>query len=372
MLKAKRGRKNIVFLGLASLINDISSEIIMPILPLFLSSLGATGLLIGLAGGLRESIASLLKVFSGWLSDKTKKRKIFVLFGYLFSAIAKLFISFSKTLLPAITFLSIERTGKGIRDAPRDAMIAESTKKRGGGFGLHRTLDTTGGVIGALIVLLLLWKLSFSFRTIILIAALISFLSLLPLIFVKDTFMSRKKLKLKLSGKLKYLLFVISVFTLANFSYMFFILKASSHTSSKVLPVLLYLLFNIFYASLAFPFGKLADKIGKKKILVTGYLFFSLTVLLFSIVTSLTYLFLLFPLYGLSFALIMPTQPAFVADLTKQARATSLGIFHTLTGIIALPSSLIAGFLFQFSPSYPFLFSFAVSLIATILLLKLK
>ena len=260
----KKGKqKNVIWLGLSSMINDISSEIIVPIIPLFLASLGAGGMLIGLTGGLRDSVASLLKIFSGWYSDKRKERKRFVWFGYLFSAIAKLFLVFCKTLSGAIFFLSIERVGKGMRDAPRDAMIAESTKKRGRGFALHRTLDTLGAIIGSILVLFLLWKLKLGFTTIILIAAIISFISLLPLIFVKETFKETKtKHKFKIPKKLRYMFFVMGTFSLANFSYMFFILKVSGDTNSIILPVFLYVLFNIFYATFAIPFGKLADKVG--------------------------------------------------------------------------------------------------------------
>lgn len=370
----KEGKqKNIIWLGLSSLINDISSEIIVPIIPLFLTSLGAGGMLIGLVGGLRDSIASLLKVFSGWYSDKIKKRKKFVCFGYLFSAIAKLCLALSKTLSGAIFFLSIERAGKGIRDAPRDAMIAESTKNRGKGFGIHRTLDTMGAIIGSILVLFLLWKFKLSFTAIIVTAAIISFVSLLPLIFVKETFKEpKRKHKFKIPKKLKYLLFVMGVFSLANFSYMFFILKVSKDTGSIILPIFLYVLFNIFYASFAIPFGKLADKIGKKKILLSGYLLFSLTFLGFAFASSFPIFLFLFPVYGLCFAMIVPNQTAFVADIAKEDRATFLGVFHTITGTIALPASLIAGILFQLSPAYPFIFSSAVSALSVLLLLKLK
>ena len=369
----KRKQKNIIWLGLSSLINDISSEIIVPIIPLFLSSLGAGGILIGLAGGLRDSIASLLEVFSGWCSDKIKKRKIFVWIGYLFSSISKLLLAFSKTLSSAIFFLSIERTGKGIRDAPRDAIIAESTKKRGKGFGIHRAFDTSGAILGSIIVLFLLWNFELSFTTIILIAAIISFASLLPLIFVKETFeKKKKKYKFKISRKLKYLLFIMGTFSLANFSYMFFILKASENLGSIIIPVFLYVLFNIFYAAFAIPFGKLSDKIGKKKVILSGYLLFSLTFLGFAFASSFPVFLFLFPLYGLCFALVTSNQTAFVADIVKENKATSLGMFHTITGIIALPASLIAGILFQLSPSYPFIFSSVVSALSVLLLIKLK
>ena len=144
---------NVILLGVVSFLNDISSEMIMPILPMFLTALGGTGIVIGLVGGLMESISSILKVISGYLSDKIGKRKIFISFGYFTSAICKLFLAFSKIWQQVLIFSSLERTGKGLRTAPRDAILADSMpKERGRGFGIHRAMDTSGAVLGSIIV----------------------------------------------------------------------------------------------------------------------------------------------------------------------------------------------------------------------------
>lgn len=188
MASQKRGGiRNIIFLGIASFINDVSSEMVIPILPMFLAALGGTGLLIGLVGGLRDSISSIFMVFSGFLADRLGKRKPFVALGYFCSGLFKLFMAFSKTLPFAIVFSSVERIGKGIRTAPRDAIIAESMPTRHGrGFGIHRTLDISGAIVGALIAFLLIWFEGFNFKTLIIIAAFVTFISIFPLIFVRE------------------------------------------------------------------------------------------------------------------------------------------------------------------------------------------
>lgn len=383
---------NIILLGIVSLLNDLSSEMILPILPLFITTLGGGGLIaVGLIGGLQESISSILKVLSGFWSDRTGKRKIFVFSGYLTSAAFKLLLSFSKIWQHVLIFISFERVGKGLRTAPRDAIIADSMPEdRGKGFGIHRALDTTGAIAGSVVVLLLLWflwsdleritqQIAF-YKSTILIAAGISFLSLVPLYFVKEWKRAPQKISLQISLKklpkrLKLFIAVATVFALANFSYMFFILKAADAfkpimpvKESIALVILLYILFNVFYAVLAIPFGTLSDRIGKRKVLIAGYSLFSLTCLGFAFSDSLAAFMVLFPLYGVVYAMIDGNQRAFVSDLsTEDIRATALGTYHTAIGLIALPASLIAGFLGSITPALTFLFGCVVSIISVIL-----
>ncbi|MBE0477899.1 MFS transporter, partial [Candidatus Aerophobetes bacterium] len=170
---------NILLLGLVSFLNDLSSEMIMPILPMFITALGGGGLVIGLIGGLSDSVASILKVFAGFWSDKTGKRKIFISSGYLTSSFFKLFLAFSQIWQHVLVFTGLERVGKGLRTAPRDAILADSMcGKRGRGFGIHRTMDTCGAIGGSVVVFLLFWFLAFDFKLIIFIAAIIAFFSL--------------------------------------------------------------------------------------------------------------------------------------------------------------------------------------------------
>ncbi|HEC80849.1 MAG TPA: MFS transporter [Thermoplasmatales archaeon] len=367
--------RNILLLGFVSFLNDMSSEIIMPILPLFIVSLGGNEVILGLIGGLRESLSSLLKVASGYVSDKAGKRKPFVAIGYSVSAFFKLLLGFSTMWQHILLFSSFERVGKGLRTAPRDAIIADSLpEKKGKGFGVHRALDTLGAILGAILAFIFLWYIGLGYRMILLFAASLSLLSLIPLFWVKE---KRKKkttalfhLTLRnLPKSLKMFILIAAIFSLANISYMFFIRRAQllfTGTSAVAMPVFLYVVFNIFYAAFAIPFGTLSDRFGRKKILITGYILFSLVCLGFALMNTFTSFILLFALYGLVYAIVDGNQRAFVSDLSnKNIRATSLGAFHTTIGLTALPAGLIAGVLWKnFSYSAPFLYASIMSVFA--------
>ena len=385
---------NVLLLGIVSFLNDLSSEMIMPILPMFITALGGAGLIVGLIGGLQDSISSILKVLSGYWSDRIGRRKIFVSSGYLTSAGFKLLLSFSTIWQHILIFTSFERVGKGLRTAPRDAIIADSMPEaRGKGFGIHRALDTSGAIAGSVIVLLLLlffwfdleqiaYQIGF-YKSIIFIAAIIAFFSLVPLHFVKEGKREPQEIRLQISLKklpkqLKLFIAVATLFALANFTYMFFILKAMDAfmpimpvKESIALAILLYVLFNAFYALLAIPFGTLSDRIGRRKVLTFGYFLFSVTCLGFAFFDSLAAFIVLFPLYGVVYAMIDGNQRAFVSDLsTEELRATALGSFHTVIGLIALPASLTAGILWQvISPNATFIYGSVISFIAVVLFL---
>ncbi len=367
-----------ILLSVVSFLNDISSEMIMPILPMFIKSLGGTGLIIGLVGGLRDSISSILKVVCGYLSDKTGKRKIFIYSGYLTSTVFKLFLAFSRTWQSAVVLAALERVGKGLRTAARDAIIAESmVAQRGKGFGIHRSLETTGAILGSVVVFLLLWLCGFGFKSIILIAGIIGFACLLPLHLVKVSETEPRKISLNMGLKafpksLKIFIVVSGIFALGNFSYMFFVIRAQQFFTGRLsvaAPVLLYILFNVFYALLAVPFGAVSDRIGREKVIIFGYLLFSLTLLGFAFFGSLPALIILFVFYGITNAAVDGTQRAYVSDLAAgHLKATALGMFHTVTGLMTLPASLIAGFLWQaVSPTATFIFGGVAGLIAVFL-----
>jgi len=368
---------NILLLGIVSFLNDLSSEMIIPILPMFITALGGTGFTIGLIGGLRDSISSILKILAGFWSDRTGKRKIFVFSGYVTSFVFKLFLAFSKTWLHILVFAGLERVGKGLRTAPRDAIIADSMpEQRGRGFGIHRALDTAGAISGSIVVFFLFWFLEFGFKSIVLIAAIIAVVSLIPLRFVQEKKKKPQDITLKIGLKnltrpIKLFILVAGLFALANFSYMFFILRAKELFTGKLstgAPILLYILFNIFYAVFAIPFGNLSDKIGRKRVLILGYLLFSLTSLGFVLFNSLAGFVVLFAVYGIAYAIIDGNQRAYIADLSPEnLRATALGTFHAITGLAALPASLIAGLLWQINPNLTFIYGMVVSVISVVL-----
>mgnify|MGYP001047342319 CR=1 FL=1 len=370
---------NVFLLGIVSFLNDLSSEMIMPILPMFVTALGGAGLTVGLVGGFRDSISSILKVFCGYWSDRAGKRKIFVSSGYLTSSLFKLLLALSKTCRHVVIFAALERVGKGLRTAARDAIIAETmTKERGKGFGIHRALDTSGAILGSIVVFLLFWFFGFSFKLIILIAGVVAFASLIPLRFVKEGKTEPRDMTINVSLKnlpksLKLFILISGIFALGNFSYMFFIIRAQQFFPGKLpiaaVPLLLYVLFNIFYAGFAVPLGALSDKVGREKVIILGYLLFSLTSFGFAFVTSLPAFIILFALYGITYAAVDGNQRAFVSDLSsQQLRATALGTFHTTTGLMALPASLIAGFLWQnISPEITFIYGSIPGFISVLL-----
>jgi MFS family permease len=377
------GFRNVILLSVVSFLNDLSSEMIMPILPMFLQSLGASGQIIGLVGGLQDSLSSILKVMCGYWSDKTGKRKIFVYLGYGVSTIFKLLLAFSKTWLGAVVFASLERVGKGLRTAARDAIIAESvTSRRGRGFGIHRGLDTIGAILGSAVAFLLLWFAGLEIRTIIFVAGVTGLAALAPLRFVKEPEVHRQDAKLKiglamLPKPLKLFILVSGIFALGNFSYMFFVMRAQhlfTGKSSVAAPVLLYVLFNVFYSALAVPLGSLSDKIGRQAVIIFGFGLFAVVSLGFAFCSSLWLFVVLFALYGVVFAAIDGTERAFVSDLAGAGlKATALGTFHTVTGMAAFPASLAAGFLWEhISPAATFIFGGTAAFTAVVVFLAFR
>ena len=375
-------KRNIYLLGMVSLLNDASSEIIQPILPLFLASLGAGGLAIGLIGGLSEGLPSLIKVLSGWWSDRLRRRKPLVAAGYAISAAGKLLLAFSSTWQQVFVLKTLERSGKGIRSAPRDAIIAESAPRdrRGRGFGVHRALDSLGAVIGSILAFLL-WQGGLDFKSIFLGAGFVAFVALIPLVPVKESprypaGCLRPGIR-DLSPALAPFVAIASLFALGSFSYMFFILRSAEFFAGSMAvaaPLLLYVLFNLVYTLFSIPSGSWSDRVGRKRVLSIGYALFALVCLGFALVSSTMVLVLLFALYGLVFALVDGAERAFVSDLCRaEARGTGLGVYYGAVGTAAIASGLVAGALWQYlSPEATFLFGAMAAVAASILLMRMK
>jgi len=363
---------NVILLGLTSMFMDVSGEIITAILPLFLSSLGAGAIAIGFIGGISDSAVSIFKIISGYLSDKTGKRKPFVIFGYAFSSISRFFIAISSTWPMILVFRPLERLGKGIREPPRDALLAETTKREVHGkvFGIHQAFDTAGAVIGSILALVFI-ATGLHFRSALMIAAVIAIISVVPLIALKEKVKKSREITLKiglkgLSKRFKTFLAIVTLFALGNFSYFFFILKAQEVFNSYTTSIMLFVIHNLFYVAFAIPGGVLSDKIGRKKVLTFGYFLFAITFLGFALISStLTEFIIIFALYGISKALVESNQRALASDLASKDLGMAIGTFHMVIGLAALPAGLIAGALWGYvSPSSAFLYGAVVSTIA--------
>jgi len=375
---------NIILLGIVSFFTDVSSEMITPILPMLIIILGGNALIIGLIGGLSDSITSILQVYSGHWSDRYGKRKPFIYSGYIISAISKLFLPLSTMWQHLLVIRPLERVGKGIRTAPRDAVIADSvvSEVRGKAFGFHRAFDTSGAILGSILALILYGLLGLEFTPILWISAIVAFLALPPIFFVREEARKQQRLTLKISltvlpKRLRLFVLIATIFALGNFTYMFFVTRAQeifaqlfAEKMAKAIQILLYVLFNIIYTIFSIPSGILSDKIGRKNVLLLGYLLFGVTCLGFALVPSLTSFLILFCLYGLVYALVDGTQRAFASDLSsEELKGTALGTFHTSIGLATLPASLIAGILWQhIGPSATFIYGSILGFTASMLL----
>lgn len=381
MAEKRRIPKNVIWLGIVSFFTDISSEMIYPIIPLFLRELlHAPVTAIGLIEGVAEATASLLKVFSGYLSDIMKRRKVLVVIGYSISNIAKPLMGFSTHWLHVFIAKVSDRIGKGIRTSPRDALIAESADQsvRGTAFGLHRTLDTLGAILGPLITFTLFAAFHYGYRTVFYLTAIPGAIAVLVLlIFVKEpqrklspeAEKSRPKLSLKgFSTQFKIFLLFSIIFAIGNSSDTFIILRARNIGFSTSSTVGLYMIFNIVYAIFATPMGTLSDRIPRKNVLGMGYIVFALVYLGLAVAGSKSFVLLLFAVYGLYYAMVEGVGRAIVADFVPQERlGTAYGIYHTAMGLSLLPASLIAGVLWDKVGAYaPFAYGAITSAIAAV------
>jgi MFS family permease len=380
---------NVLVLSIVSLLADLSTEMIQPILPLFLvGTLGASYSIVGLVEGSSDATTSIVKVISGWYSDRLSRRKPFVVIGYLPAAILKPLLYFVQTPLQVLAIRIPDRIGKGIRGAPRDALIAESVDKQhfGKAFGFHRASDSFGAVLGSLFGFVFLTIIAGTssdiYRTIFLISTIPAVVSvIIGQAFVKEikpivTTKSNKSHTSLIHGigsfdsKLKFFIIVSSIFAFANFNISFFILKAKDTGLTDTDVVLLYVLYNLVYTAVSYPFGAAADKIGRHKVIMIGFGVYIFTTLGFAFLSySFLNVIVLFAILGLYIGIFDGSQKAYISEISAPTlKATALGTVSTLTGLITLPSSLVAGILWdRFGSSTTFQFGATVAIIAIVL-----
>lgn len=377
-------------IGLVSLLNDASSEIIYPLLPIFLTtSLGASATALGMIEGLAESMASLLKLFAGYLSDRLGKRKWLVVGGYALASLVRPFIGFAGNWQQVLAIRLADRVGKGVRTAPRDAMIADTAtiEQRGLAFGFHRAMDHAGAVIGPLVgyVLLAAFVLNSEapsdreFTTIFLLASVPALLAVLVAVFFmreSPVHVARgeeiQKLSLRgFDGNFKRFLLILALFTLSNSSDGFLIRRATESGVSIKHVLLLWAAHHGTKVLSSLYGGDLSDRLGRKRLIVSGWVLYAAVYAGFAFVTQEVSVWILFLIYGIYFGLVEGAEKALVADLVRpEQRGTAYGLYNLAFGITVFPASLLMGMIWDWKgPTTAFLISAVMGATAAALLL---
>lgn len=374
---------NVFFIGLISFFGGISQDIILPVLPLYLANvLHLDKAFIGLAEGLVTSSASIFKIVAGYLSDKLKKRKGLVFAGYSLSLVGRVLLAVTTSGLGVLSLRFLDGAGKGVKDSPKDALIADSTVKasRGKSFGIQRMLDTFGSVVGPLVLFALLYLLGssdFKYHYIFFASAVPLFFTLAILVlFVQESPVDQQAASFRqknqpLPRSFYRFLAIMVIFNLGNSSDTFLILRAQNVGLTLLTIPLVYALFNFFYGAASVPLGSLSDKIGREKVIILGWGAYATAYLGFALANRTYQIWLLFAFYGLYYATTEGVAKAFVADLVPvDRRGTAYGLYNSVIGLIILPASIIAGFLWDaYSPAAPFFFGAAMAAAATLVLL---
>jgi MFS family permease len=376
--------KQVLILGMVSLFTDIASEMLYPVTPIFLTTvLGSSMALVGVIEGVAEVTAGLLKGYFGNLSDRIGKRSIFVVLGYGISAIVKplpgIFQNIPTVLISRIT----DRVGKGIRTAPRDALLASySDGNSGAVFGFHRGMDTLGAAIGPVAALILLNFYPNNFQLIFLVAFIPSVIAVSFTLLVKD-----KQKSVNIKSKIKYLWFwksapkeyktvlvLITIFSLLNSSDVFLILKSQNISKSNSLAIFGYVFYNIIYAASSYPLGGLSDKLGKQKVFSFGLIIFSAVYFGFAFVDNIDFIWVFFALYGIYAASTEGVSKAWISDLiTNEQRGSAIGLLTMFSSFSVLIGSFLTGVLWdKFGSSVPFIISASSSLIVSIIIITLN
>lgn len=380
----QRLHPDVLKLGLVSFLTDLSSEMIFSVFAIFFTTVaGASSALLGLIEGLADFSASSLNYLAGWLSDRSGRRKWFATAGYGFSTLAKLILLMSSSVAGLSIFRVIERLGKGFRGPPRDAWLSSIAVKntRGYAFGVHKALDKSGAVLGPLVAYgLLSWlgESTSTYSTLFLVAFVPAVISVVVLTRIPDqpgATHERESVRQnwqQLSPGFKRFLFPAGVFALAYFSLGFILLKAHAVGFSVTDIVLLYALFNTTCVLAAPLVGKLGDRVGRSRILVLGYALYVVINLWLVVASRRWEIVAVFAIYGLFYAIDESQSKAFIADLEPERRATAVGVYNFVTGVLYLPASLVAGALWVVAPSLAFAVAAALSLAAVVVFVALR
>jgi MFS family permease len=389
--------RNIWVVTLTSFFTDISSEMLFNLIPLFLANvLGVGTAIIGLIDGIAETTASLTKVYAGALSDQLGGRKWLAVIGYGLSAVSKPFLYFANAWGWVLGVRFADRIGKGVRTAPRDALVADSIneKQRGLAFGIHRAGDTAGAFVGLGLAALIVWltergaaKLELhTFQVAVLASIIPAVLAVVILALgakdVPGTAKASGRLRLTFEGldnRFRLFVLVLVLFTLGNSSDSFIVLLGQNRGLDVLDVMLMVMTFNFVYAALSGPFGALSDRLGRRRLIVAGWIVYGLIYLGLALSNAGWHVWVLYALYGIYYAATDGVARALVADIVPaDRRGGAYGLYNAAIGITALPASVIAGVLWQgvgawhgFGPSAPFLFGAAMALLAGILFWRL-
>jgi len=376
--------KQVFILSMVSLFTDLASEMLYPVTPIFLTSvLGSSMAVVGLIEGIAEVTSGLLKGYFGILSDKLGKRSIFVVLGYGVSALSKPLPGIFQNIPVVLSSRVSDRIGKGIRTAPRDALLASySNGNSGAVFGFHRAMDTFGAALGPVVALLLLNFYPNNFQLIFLAAFIPSVIAVIFTLMVKDNTtssnMKSKKSYLEFwrsaPKEYKRVLILLTIFSLVNSSDVFLILKSQDITHSNSLAIFGYVFYNIIYAASSFPLGSLADKFGKRNVFSAGLMIFSLVYFGFAFLSNINLMWILFSLYGIYAASTEGVSKAWISDLIPdEQRGSAIGLLTMLSGFAVMLGSFFTGVLWdQFGSYLPFLISASISLVIAIFILIRK
>jgi len=378
-VEEKESKKTVRSYAYATFLNDMGSDMIYPVWPLFVTSLGANMAILGFLDGLGDALVSISQAVSGYISDRIRKRKVFVWLGYLFGGLSRLGYAFSTAWQHLVPFKILDRAGK-MRGAPRDAIIADVSthENRGRNFGFLRTMDNLGAVCGILICIFFFHSLGY--QNLFLLAAVPSLFAVLLILSLgrektpaADRIFQGIRLK-DLDGNFRLFLFLSALFALGSFSYSFLLIYAKEHGFQVASIPVLYLLFTAVAALSSLPFGKLSDRIGRKSVLLMSFILWGLACAGILFLEGRIAILAVFVLYGFHRGALDTVQRAFVSELSPEDyRASGLGGFQMVVGLCALPASLIAGILWDsVYVQAPFYFSLVLTAVASVMLIFVR